>query len=66
MKDCNDCPHMNPKESNQTKAKEPHICGLTGRRVRHIWFGPPGMSHPDDLPSPDWCPMNARVVTEEE
>jgi hypothetical protein len=51
MRDCNECPELWPKESEQS-GKDPHICRAANRRVVH--FG----AHPL-LPTPDWCPKSA-------
>ena len=49
MKDCNECGHMYPNESEQTFKGEQHMCALAHREVKHEG------SHPK-LPAPVWCP----------
>jgi len=45
---CNQCDKLSPKESEQTKKKEPHICKYLNRRLRHE-------GHHPDIPTPKDC-----------
>ena len=35
IKDCNNCKYCKPKEIEQTKDKEPHVCVLINKRLFH-------------------------------
>ena len=46
---CDNCEHLSPKEGKQSGDKEPHVCIMLSRQVRHDGFHP-------QLPTPHDCP----------
>jgi hypothetical protein len=58
LKDCNNCQHCSPKEYEQTKDKEPHMCQLLGKRLKH---GTNSKSHYAIEPLPD-CPLTHKFM----
>ena len=54
---CDNCKFLNPKEYEQPKAKEPHMCLLYDRPVFH--YG----EHPR-LPKPDYCAITIEAKNE--
>lgn len=49
MEFCDLCENLTPKEDEQSKNKEPHICKITGERLLHMGYHP-------SIPTPKTCP----------
>lgn len=54
MEDCNYCKYCKPKEKEQTKNKEPHMCLLINKVLRH---GTQSQPHYRIIPHIE-CPLN--------